>query len=287
LGGVTAPDIPRRTTKQKAGCRVSTIFRNLLSICLIAAAVRVAHAEAPLAPGERLQFEVSWAIVPGAGEIVVSAEQGEPGEVKVTTKTSTRGLARLLLPFDATAEGLYDTKTGRLSSLHDRSSTRGKYAEHMVTFDYERREARYAVIGATTAEMIPIPEGSPTDLITALLSTRQWQLKPGDARDAVVLFNDDFYLLTIHAEKYETLDTDLGRFKALVLEPRMEKTPPKGMFKKGSTVRVWISDDERRLPLKFEVEFSIGTGVATLEDYTPPKAASSAPSATAHASTGK
>ena len=62
-------------------------------------------------------------------------------------------------------------------------------------------------------------------------------------------------------------------FITLVLEPRMEKTPPKGMFKNGSTVRVWISQDERRLPVKFEVEFKIGTGVATLARYDAPPAA--------------
>lgn len=234
------------------------------------------RAATPLAPGERLRFGVSWAIVPGAGKIVVSAEKAGADHVKITTETSTRGLARLLLPFDATADAMYDAASGRLLSLHDRSSTRGKHAEHIVTFDYDREEATYVVVGSAKTERLPIPDGSPTDLITALLSTREWNLKPGEARDAVVLFNDDFYLLTIHAENYETLDTNLGRFRALVLEPRMEKTPPKGMFRKGSSVRVWISMDDRHLPLKFEVEFPIGTGVARLEEYTPPAATSTA-----------
>ena len=55
----------------------------------------------------------------------------------------------------------------------------------------------------------------------------------------------------------------------------MEKTPPKGMFKRGSTVRVWIAQDAHRLPVKFEVEFKIGTGTATLEAYEAPAAAGS------------
>ena len=57
----------------------------------------------------------------------------------------------------------------------------------------------------------------------------------------------------------------------------MDKTTPKGMFKRGSKVRVWIAQDEHRLPVKFEVEFKIGTGTATLETYTP---AGAAPAAT-------
>jgi hypothetical protein len=51
----------------------------------------------------------------------------------------------------------------------------------------------------------------------------------------------------------------MGFFKTVVLVPRMEKTPPIGMFKRGSTVRVWIeTDDDRRLPVRFEVGFKFG-----------------------------
>jgi hypothetical protein len=111
-----------------------------------------------------------------------------------------------------------------------------------------------------------------------LLQTRTWDLQPGQQRDALVLFDADFYELTLHALRFESVRTGLGEFRALVLEPRMERTEPKGMFKRGSTVRVWIAQDAHRLPVKFEVEFKIGTGTATLEAYeAPPPAASHAP----------
>jgi len=50
----------------------------------------------------------------------------------------------------------------------------------------------------------------------------------------------------------------------------MDKTPPKGMFRRGSRARVWITQDARHLPVRFEVEFKFGTGIATLVSYTPP-----------------
>ena len=86
------------------------------------------------------------------------------------------------------------------------------------------------------------------------------------------MFEDEFYQLTIHAVGHEEVETSLGTFMTQVLEPRMEKTPPKGMFKRGSKVRVWISQDSRRLPVRFKVEFKVGSGVATLADYRPPTA---------------
>lgn len=92
------------------------------------------------------------------------------------------------------------------------------------------------------------------------------------------MFEEEPYVLTVHALRYETLRTSLGTFNTLVLEPRMEKTAPKGMFKRGSNVRVWISQDARRLPVRFEVEFRFGAGVSTLVQYTAPAVADARPS---------
>jgi len=97
--------------------------------------------------------------------------------------------------------------------------------------------------------------------------------RPAQQRDALVIFKDQFYPLTIRAEEdFDYVLSSMGLFKAIVLVPRMEKTPPLGMFKNGSTVRVWIeTNDSRRLPVRFEVGFRIGTGTATIMSYTPPK----------------
>jgi len=140
-----------------------------------------------------------------------------------------------------------------------------------VVFDYAKRMANYTnSLIAGPVRALPMPPGNPTDLITCLLLARTWNLRPGEQHDALVLFNDDFYQLTIHARGYETLTTPLGTFNTLVLEPRMDKTPPLGMFKRGSTVRVWIAQDERRLPVRFQVHLKFGSGVATLVEYHPP-----------------
>lgn len=237
----------------------------------------------PLQDGERLTFRVSWAIVPGAGEIQISAQQDRTrNQLIVTTNTQTRGFARNFLKFDATADSTFDLKTGKLLLLHETSTTKGKRAEHTVSFDYGSRVATYANVGSTEKPRpLPIPEGDPTDLMIGLLQTRTWDLRPGEKRDALVLFDDDFYELTIHMARYEEVRTPMGKFRTIVLEPRMDKTPPKGMFKRGSSVRVWIAQDNHRLPVKFEVEFKIGTGTALLESYEPPASARIPPNAAA------
>ncbi|MSU47777.1 MAG: DUF3108 domain-containing protein [Opitutus sp.] len=227
----------------------------------------------PMHDGERLTYRVSWAIVAGAGEIKLAARQitsAEGTRLVVTQSTTTRRLAKMLLPFEAEAASTFDVKTGRLLTLHEKSSTRSKKAEHTVSFNYDSRIATYLSAKAPNEPRpLPIPAGDPTDLMMGLLQTRTWDLKPGEKRDALVLFDDDFYELTIHMLRYEDVRTPLGMFRTIVLEPRMDKTAPQGMFKRGSTVRIWIAQDRHRLPVKFEVEFKIGTGTATIESYEP------------------
>jgi hypothetical protein len=247
----------------------------LLASCALLGAEAVPTPALPLKDGERLTYRVSWALLIGAGEIKIDARHDAATNPRLIVKTSTatRGwLTRRLMPFDARSESIFDLETGKLLSLHEITEQRDKVAEHAVTFDYATRKATYAVPGSPAA-ILDIPPGNPVDLIMGLLQTRSWNLKEGEKQDALVLFKDDFYELTIHAARYEDVTTPLGTFRTLVLEPRMDKTPPKGMFKRGSSVRVWISQDERRLPVRFEVEFNIGTGTATLEAYTPPSSA--------------
>jgi hypothetical protein len=42
------------------------------------------------------------------------------------------------------------------------------------------------------------------------------------------------------------------------------------MFKRGASVGIWVSRDDARLPVRFQVQFKFGTGVATLVKYEPP-----------------
>jgi hypothetical protein len=262
------------------------ISRGLLFLLVLISATAVARdAAAPprlaLEHGEKLRFRVSWAIVPGAGEIKISAQHdmssGSP-QLVVTSSTATRAFAKILLPFAAESKAVFDLKTGRMLSMHESSLLRARRGEHMVTFDYQKREASYVprLPPDKKPQTLPMPQGDPTDLIMALLHTRTWDLKPGEKRDSLVLWDDDFYELTIHAMRFEQVKTPLGTFNTLMLEPRMDKTPPKGMFRKGSTVRVWIAQEAPKLPVKFEVEFKIGTGTAVLEAYEPPKSGAAA-----------
>ena len=234
-----------------------------------------------LSPGEQLTYRVAWGVFANAGEIKILARtevnDQQPCTVVVTT-TSTRGFLRGLYPFDARAESVFSARTGRMLVHTERSAASKKPGDTMLAFDYGNSTADFRdLVRPERNKIVPMPAGDPMDLITCLVQTRAWNLKPGDQRDVLVMFEDEPYELTFHALRYERVRTPLGESDTLVLEPRMERTAPKGMFKRGSNVRVWITQDDLHLPVKFEVEFKFGVGVSTLTKYTPPTPADENP----------
>lgn len=259
---------------------------SLISLLVVTTFAAEPEPQLALQDGEKLTFRVAWGIFGNAGEIQISAanetNDGKPF-LGVTTTTATRGVLRRLFPFQAQAESIYDLQSKQLT-VHTESSASNKKKTNMaLEFDYEQSVMRFTdFMNSANNRAFSLPPGNPNDLISSLVKTRHWDLKPGEKRDMNVLFEEELYELTIYALHYEKVKTPLGSFNTLVYEPRMEKTPPKGMFKRGSSVHVWISQDGQRLPVKFEVEFKFGAGVASLVRYEPPTG-STAPARTAAA----
>jgi hypothetical protein len=248
---------------------------------LLVVAAIAAEGDLALRDGEQLTFRVAWGIFGNAGEINIRAaaetNDGVPF-LAVTTTTSTRSVLRRLFPFEAESESIFDLRSKKMTVHTENSASNKKKTNISLEFDYAKSAMMFTdFVNTANNRTLPLPPGNPNDLIGSLVQTRTWDLKPGEKRDLNVLFEKDIYELTIYALRYEELQTSLGTFNTLVYEPRMEKTPPRGMFKRGSSVHVWISQDEKRLPIRFEVEFKFGAGVATLIRYEEPETVGTSP----------
>jgi hypothetical protein len=238
----------------------------LLLPCLASAAPFTAFRD-----GETFVYRVSFLLFSHAGDITIAArDQTYDGKavMSVTTDTRSRGFVRGLYAFDNNAEVLIEKGTGRMLRVKEKGADPKRATDTEVAFNYETHLAQYTDRVRTERSVeIPIPEGDPVDLISALVQTRDWNLKPGDKRDLLVQFGRDFYPLTILAEGFEEVRTPLGTYNTLVLVPRME-TEPKGLFKKGGEIKVWISQDASNLPVKMQLKLNFGAATLLLSKYT-------------------
>jgi len=223
--------------------------------------------------GEAFTYRVSFAIFSHAGDITIAAhDDTADGKtlVRVTTDTKSRGIVRSLYAFDNHAEVVIDRTTGRMQSVKEKGTDPKRETDSEFVLDYEKKISHFTDrVRPERSVDLDIPPGDPVDLISALVQTRDWNLKPGEKRDVVVQFGRDFYELSLYADHFEEVDTPRGIFNTLVLIPRMEKEP-KGLFKKGGEIKVWIAQDDSHLPVKMQLKLNFGTATLLLSKYQAP-----------------
>lgn len=249
------------------------LIKYVIASALLNLAVVVPGRAAPFTAfrdGEVFTYRAGFGIFGNAGEIVIRASESTQtgvGIMSVATDTHTRGFVKALYEYHNSAEVIIETGTGRMLDVKEKGADPRRVTDTEIVFDYGAGLARYTdrIRPQQTTE-VSIPAGNPMDLISALVQTRDWNLKPGDKRDLLVLFGSDFYPLTITAEEYEEVRTPLGVYQTLVLVPRMTKNP-KGLFKKGGEIKVWISQDASNLPIKMQLKLNFGAVTLLLCDY--------------------
>jgi hypothetical protein len=226
--------------------------------------------------GESFTYKVSALIFGRAGEIIITAHDDKTAGqdlVRVNTDTTSKGFVRALYAFDNHAEVVIDRATSRMQSVKESGSDPDNKTDTELVLDYAKGLAHYTDrVRTDRSAETAIPPGDPMDLISALVQTRDWNLKSGEKRDILVPFGRDFYQLSIYADGIEEVRTPRGTYQAQVLIPKMEKNP-KGMFKKGGQIKVWIAQDASRLPVKMQLKLNFGTATLLLTDYKAPAAA--------------
>jgi hypothetical protein len=230
-------------------------------------------------------YRVSWGFI-GAGQIEISAkaETAKDGTplIRITNTMASRGMVRGLYRFDNKAEALIERETGHMLWTEEKGMERNKPTESRSDFDYVARLAHHkdTYRPDRDTDIILKPGDEPMDLISALVQTRHWNMKVGDSHDVLVHFGRELFPVTIHADSMEDVDTPLGDFTALVLTPRMEKEPPRGLFKRGGEIKVWIAQSGARLPVKMQLKLGFGSATLTLIEHTPPPAPATPPAKT-------
>ncbi len=241
------------------------------ALLLLAARPLAAAPFVAFADGETFTYKVSWGIFSRAGEIVIGAHEEKDSRggtvLRITTDTSTKGFIRALYSYRNRAEAVIDRDSGRLLFMKEKGSDGKRSTDNDTTFDYTAGFARYVDRAhPDRTQDVPIPEGNPIDLISALVQTREWNLQPGQKRDVLANFGNEFFPISIYADHFEEVRTPLGTYQTLVLIPRMEQNP-KGIFKRGGEFKVWISQKGQPLPVKMQLKLPFGSAILLLSDY--------------------
>ncbi len=235
-------------------------------------------------PSSELTYNLSWNGVVKAGELTIRflSTDGE-GEVNpqlyAAAEGRSTGPARVLWPYDAATESWVDS--ARLEPLRVLQAERDRRETNTYRTDFMQPfvQNHWVTIPKSPSKekedrQHTFEEALARDLLSSVLFVRSLTFKKKGEKVSLVTFpfRDPFLVelkyLGTEPHKFQGEPTD-----ALKFELDVKKIEKKGTLKsyrhKVKSAYVWMTDDERRLPLELRSEIFVGSIRAKLRNYQP------------------
>ena len=88
--------------------------------------------------------------------------------------------------------------------------------------------------------------------------------KPGQKIHLQNFYKDSTYELDVRFKGRQEIEVQAGKFKCIVVEPLAKEG---GLFKSEGRVYVWLTDDERKIPVRVSSKVAIGSIDSELIEY--------------------
>jgi hypothetical protein len=234
-------------------------------------------AAVPFGVGEYLEFSVSYNII-RAGTATLSVEGVEEIDghecYKIVSTAQSNGFVSTFFEVRDHVQSLMDVR-GLFTRKFEKHLREGKYSkDEMVSIDNCAGLAYYD--DGDTVEV----RRSSQDALSALYFVRTLDLDVGK----MVVFPSHSgkknYPMRVRVLGKEKIKTPAGKFSCIVVEPRLKS---EGIFKHKGRLTVWLSDDDKRIPVRMKSQVTIGAITATLvkwkagHPYVSPAAAGAGP----------
>lgn len=221
------------------------------------------------------KFVFGWSDVVQAGEAVARFDSDPAaGTYQVELKGRSTGMARLLWRLDVEARANGQWKNLRPQRLTQKETYRNKVLRTTLEFDSNgvRRLRERTPDRGVKAKWKRYNDPEVRDLVAGMLFIRAQPLRFGETVGAVIDAGDNPFFVKVRATGRETVKAAGKDWDALRLELSIQKIStqketrghlePFTKFRKGT---VWISDDDRRIPLRVEVDIFVGFVYGQLE----------------------
>ena len=109
---------------------------------------------------------------------------------------------------------------------------------------------------------ISIP-GRVFDPLGAIYYLRNQNIVVGDTFELTTYDNDKLKNLFIVAKDIETVSTSIGNFECIVLTPQSKDGK---LLKNKGSMTIWLSNDEKKIPIKIENRTNIGKMIMKLKN---------------------
>jgi hypothetical protein len=225
------------------------------------------EAAVPFRVGEQLTYDVSWQTYLIAGSATTTVVEKKPSFDSTAYHIVAEGRP---LPLIQRIYALYykmDTLVDSFSTLSQRSALYSEEgSDHRTATTRFDRTARKALVEVQTGTVVrnelPVPPDA-TDGLATLFALRAHSFEAGEKLTIPVVDNGTLYSVTVEATGPEHLRMRLGEFDAWNLRVAIFN-PDKQQV--GKNISIWMSRDERRLPLRIQANLPVGFFALALKE---------------------
>ncbi len=272
----------RTICQQSRTCPTLAVLSGLILASTVCSPVGACTGQAvnsavpPFSPGEQLLYKVEWdppwflfflpKMEAGELELALAAEAEHEGKPawSISFKARSSGtLSKLAgVNVDDHFEALTDPET--LCTYTVKKRIREGKRKRDIDVVYFPADRRLHVRELDVAQVPPrvvkdghkenIPE-CVKDVFSALYALRREDLKTGYTRQWVIGDNDTVKDVETRVLRNEIIPGPDGPIPSLHVETIALFG---GLFKQGGQFRIWLSDDRRKLPLRFQVQVKLG-----------------------------
>jgi len=225
-----------------------------------AAPVRRAERAVPFHIGETLTYDVSWSSYVTAGTVVTTVKEKRPSFNSTAYYIIAEGRPTPLVAKLYTLYYKLDTLLDSYTLLPQRGSVYSEEGNRhrfkATSFDRSAQKASYEYQGGTTSKQeFPV---SPVaqDALSAIYVLRAIPIKTGDRMTMPVTDNGANYKVQVDVGTLERVRTGLGDMNACKVKPSVFNAQGQPI---GRNTAIWLSEDPRRLPVKFQAELPVGS----------------------------
>ncbi len=267
---VSATAWPDRIPGVSRRCRYAPIVVALLILLLPAGSIDACaqgELKRPFQVGERLTYEVSWlnltAVIAVMEVAPVERTGGEAVAKLVGTAQSTPIISKFF-PVDNRVESELDLVT--LVPDHMTFRRREGRKKEDIEYVFHQKEGTVTAVRGGATESLPIPAGT-QDIISCLYYTRMvLPPNPGASVKMNVYHDKKNRPVEVRVEAIETIEGAWGTAETVRVLVIM---PFHGLFMNQGNIRVWVTNDDRKTPLRMKAKVVLGSIVADLVDGLP------------------
>lgn len=226
----------------------------------------IAPAPAPYGPGETLEYDLYWEFIPAGTallEVSPTVEYAGLSAYHFIMTVKTNSFIDRFYKVRDQIESYTDRPLNR-SLMYRKKQQEGRHRRDIqVTFDWERSVAEYSNFGKKQ-KPIAIVAGT-VDPLSILYALRLMPLKENTEVETPVSDGKKCVIGKARIGDRERVRVGDKVYETYLLEPDLKDLG--GIFRKseGAKVRIWVTDDEFRTPVRVTSKVSVGYFIAELK----------------------